>query len=224
MPPGPRSNSTRDRLLAVALPLFAERNLEGVSIRQIAAAAGQNIATISYHFGGKDGLYLAVLEMVITELYQRVAPILEELRPPRLAADILPSRAIVLLKRTFRRMFESALVHGDDMAIARLIVREQTRPTVAFELIYDRGFRRVHEALTTLIASATGESPTANHTIIRTHALLGQVLGFMITRETIRRRLNHPVLTPADSRAIITVIDEHIDLTLGGIRRRRRKP
>lgn len=44
-------------LKAVALRLFAERGINGVTVRQIAEAAGQkNHAAITYHFGSKDAL------------------------------------------------------------------------------------------------------------------------------------------------------------------------
>ena len=45
------------QLKAVALKLFAERGIDGVTVRQIAEAAGQkNHAAITYHFGSKDAL------------------------------------------------------------------------------------------------------------------------------------------------------------------------
>lgn len=42
---------------AVALKLFAERGVDGVTVRQIAEAAGQkNHAALTYHFGSKEAL------------------------------------------------------------------------------------------------------------------------------------------------------------------------
>lgn len=41
----------------VALRLFAERGVDGVTVREIAEAAGQkNHAALTYHFGSKEGL------------------------------------------------------------------------------------------------------------------------------------------------------------------------
>lgn len=51
-----------ERLLAAATRLFAEHGYDGASTRPIAEASGLNIATLNYHFGGKRGLYLAVME------------------------------------------------------------------------------------------------------------------------------------------------------------------
>lgn len=51
---------SRERLLHIALQLFAEKGFEKTSTREIAAAAGANIGAISYYFGDKAGLYRAV--------------------------------------------------------------------------------------------------------------------------------------------------------------------
>jgi AcrR family transcriptional regulator len=49
-------------ILKVATHLFAAHGYDGTSTRQIAEAAGLNIATVNYHVGGKRELYLAVME------------------------------------------------------------------------------------------------------------------------------------------------------------------
>ncbi len=51
------SKSVQDRLLDSAEELFCERGFEGTSIRDIAAAADCNIASVNYYFGGKEQLY-----------------------------------------------------------------------------------------------------------------------------------------------------------------------
>ena len=50
----------RNRLLDAALALFAEKGFAKTSTREIALAAQINIASISYYFGDKAGLYKAV--------------------------------------------------------------------------------------------------------------------------------------------------------------------
>ena len=51
------SRAVRDRLLDAAEELFCEHGFEGASVRDIAASAGCNIASVNYYFGGKDKLY-----------------------------------------------------------------------------------------------------------------------------------------------------------------------
>lgn len=53
---------TRQALLDAALAEFAEKGRAGARTSAIAARAGVNKQLISYHFGGKDGLYRALAE------------------------------------------------------------------------------------------------------------------------------------------------------------------
>jgi AcrR family transcriptional regulator len=54
---------TRIRILEMAERLFAERGVNGVSLREIGAAAGQrNTGAARYHFGSKEGLLEAIWE------------------------------------------------------------------------------------------------------------------------------------------------------------------
>lgn len=52
----------RGKLMEVGTQLFAERGLNGVSVRELSQAAGASISMVSYYFGGKEGLYSAVLQ------------------------------------------------------------------------------------------------------------------------------------------------------------------
>ncbi|CAN5906454.1 TetR/AcrR family transcriptional regulator [soil metagenome] len=54
--------SARDQLISAAEELFAERGIDGVSLREITAAAGaRNASALNYHFGGRTGLLQALL-------------------------------------------------------------------------------------------------------------------------------------------------------------------
>jgi AcrR family transcriptional regulator len=65
------ADGTRDRILRTAERLFAERGFNGVSVRELAAAAQVNIASIGYHFKSKEGL--------LSEVYRRhCEPMIEE--------------------------------------------------------------------------------------------------------------------------------------------------
>jgi AcrR family transcriptional regulator len=60
--------ATRAALLKAATRLFAERGYDAVPIGAVAAEAGVNKALISYHYGGKRGLYRAILVSAFAEL------------------------------------------------------------------------------------------------------------------------------------------------------------
>lgn len=52
---------SRERILAAATKLFAERGYDATSTRAIADAVGLNIATVAYHVGSKPQLYREVM-------------------------------------------------------------------------------------------------------------------------------------------------------------------
>lgn len=71
-------SGARERLLRAAEQLFAERGFNGVSVREIAAAAAVNPASVAYYFRGKEGL--------LSEVYRRHCQPMNEERFLRLAA------------------------------------------------------------------------------------------------------------------------------------------
>jgi AcrR family transcriptional regulator len=64
--------ATRRALLEAGGELFAQRGFDGVPIEEVAARAGVNKALISYHFRGKRGLYVAVLESAFASIAERL--------------------------------------------------------------------------------------------------------------------------------------------------------
>jgi TetR/AcrR family transcriptional regulator len=60
-PEGGRS-AGQDAILDGAVRLFSEHGYDGVSMRQIAEAAGVSKANIYHHFASKEALYLAILK------------------------------------------------------------------------------------------------------------------------------------------------------------------
>ncbi|MFS3127552.1 TetR/AcrR family transcriptional regulator [Nocardioides sp. Bht2] len=71
----------KDALVDAAERLFAEHGLDGVSMREIAKAAGQrNNSAVHYHFGGRDGLVRDVFRrrmLVINERRQEMVAALD---------------------------------------------------------------------------------------------------------------------------------------------------
>ncbi|HRP33565.1 MAG TPA: TetR family transcriptional regulator [Agriterribacter sp.] len=54
-------NDKRVHILDVAEQLFSERGFDGTSVRDIAGQAGVNLAMISYYFGSKEKLLVALI-------------------------------------------------------------------------------------------------------------------------------------------------------------------
>jgi AcrR family transcriptional regulator len=68
-PPLVRKISTKELLIDTAEQLFGQLGIDGVSLREIAAAAGQsNSNVVQYHFKDKSGLVSAILEDRVSQI------------------------------------------------------------------------------------------------------------------------------------------------------------
>ncbi len=64
-----RSARTRERFIQAALKLYANRSIDGVSLNEVTAAAGQkNRNALQYHFGNKAGLLQAIVSQHSAEV------------------------------------------------------------------------------------------------------------------------------------------------------------
>ncbi|MGD1050621.1 MAG: TetR family transcriptional regulator [Solirubrobacteraceae bacterium] len=77
-PPATRrrdASTSRRAILDAAEALFAQRGYERASLGEIGSRAGVSAALPAYFFGGKRGLYEAVLERLLREREQRLEPL-----------------------------------------------------------------------------------------------------------------------------------------------------
>jgi AcrR family transcriptional regulator len=72
------ADSSRERLLISAEQLFADKGFDGISVRDIANAAGVNSALVGYYFGSKQGLLSEVYTRYCTALNQERARLLQK--------------------------------------------------------------------------------------------------------------------------------------------------
>lgn len=91
--------ATREALLAAGTALFAERGYDGVPVAAVAAKAGVNKAMISYHFGGKRKLYLAIVRATFSEIVSSA----ERLADSPLPAPALLCELVALMADTAAR-------------------------------------------------------------------------------------------------------------------------
>jgi TetR/AcrR family transcriptional regulator len=130
----------KERLMASARPLFAERGFNRASVRDIARAAGANPAAVSYYFGGKEGLYRAVLEDAWGELERHFEGLLSEHTEPMAKIEIF-----------VRGLFA---FHAENPFMIRFINREMADPTPCFEAVIVPHVTRVAGALRAALSEA----------------------------------------------------------------------
>jgi len=161
---------TGEKLLEVAGPIFANRGYQDTTIREICAAAGANVAAISYHFGDKLGLYTEVLQQSV-----RAAQLLavhNALDPNTPPAEIL--RALI------RARLRS--IHGKGLPDwhSRLLAHELARPTPALRQVVDKLARPIYKRLLELIGGMIGLPPDDDNTRLCAVSVVGQVLAYAL--------------------------------------------
>ncbi len=120
---------SKQALLDAAKKLFAEKGYEGATVKDLADAAGVNVSLVSYHFGGKEGLYRAVLVQFAQTGVDNIQRIL---KGPTSASDF---------KARLRLFGEELLdVHLKEPDLCRIIHRDVEKLTTVGEEIVRTGF------------------------------------------------------------------------------------
>lgn len=86
--------STKDRIVRSAARMFSERGFDNVSLRDITADAGANIAAVNYHFGSKIGLLSVVFDHYAAPVNAARLKLLDEVE--RKSADNRPDVSDIL--------------------------------------------------------------------------------------------------------------------------------
>ena len=135
----------RNRLLDAALLLFAEKGFAKTSTREIAHAAQVNIASISYYFGDKAGLYRAVFQ----DPRSNPGPDLALLNHQATSLEAV-LRAVVL-------GFTESLKQGDLVQCCmRLHFREMLEPTGVWQDEINNTILPLHTALVNTLSKQLG--------------------------------------------------------------------
>jgi AcrR family transcriptional regulator len=158
----------RNRLLDAALALFAEHGFAKTSTREIAQAAQVNVASISYYFGDKEGLYRAVFDDPRTN--------------PPLPPEALEGSA-VSLEQAIRGLLASFLEplkqdHLSQQQYMKLCFREMLEPTGAWQHEIDTNIAPAHHAMTRTLCRHVGlaEADDDIHRLAFTLSGLGVML------------------------------------------------
>jgi len=133
-----------DNIIAVATREFAEKGLAGGRIDEIAALTHTSKRMIYYHFGSKEGLYVAVLE----EAYRRIRQIeaglsLEDLEPEAALAKLVGfTYDYQLANPDFIRLVMSENIQKGEFLGQSTTIQKLNVPVItAVKSVYDRGVK-----------------------------------------------------------------------------------
>jgi TetR/AcrR family transcriptional regulator, regulator of cefoperazone and chloramphenicol sensitivity len=170
-------SKTRNAIMEAAGKIFAEEGYSRATVREICRQAGANVAAINYHFGDKKGLYLAVLKH-----YQGIS---FQTYPPNLGIDKSQSPEKKL--RAFIRSFLLRIMdEGKPAWFGKLLAREFTQPTWAFDILIEDTMRPSFQILMGIVAAILGKGAKERKVLLCSMCIVGQCLYF---------RHSHPVIS-----------------------------
>ncbi|MDH3521443.1 MAG: CerR family C-terminal domain-containing protein, partial [Myxococcales bacterium] len=141
-------HATRERLLAAAAQLFAERGFRGATLREIAERAGANVASANYHFGSKHALYREVALSLFAAVERGFGA--RGLNPSDADLDGLDRAALeALLRSRIEFMLETLLATPN--IPATLMLRELCDPTDVLPEIVDRFIAPMREVMERIV-------------------------------------------------------------------------
>ncbi|HLP67679.1 MAG TPA: CerR family C-terminal domain-containing protein [Rhizobium sp.] len=188
-----RGDATRDRLLAAAIDVFGRDGFDATTTRALADAAEVNLQAIAYHFGGKEGLYLAAADHIAQSVATQVGAVRESLEVRLAVADgsgTLPpeeeTRAMLAdILAAMARLFTSR----ESEAWVRFMVREQMAPTEAFERVYTNAMRPILQVVGRLVARLLGKEAASEHVRLRALSLVGGLIIFRVGQGAVQAHL-----------------------------------
>jgi AcrR family transcriptional regulator len=112
------TNEIAEKIIKVAIDLFASNGFKGTSIRDIAKIAGTTSSNIYYYFRNKEGLLFAILEQSTRQIVEKLRQIAESDLEPLERFKLLLKTHLSLLLDLYRK--ESKVLFLDEEHVARI--------------------------------------------------------------------------------------------------------
>ena len=203
------AKSAQQRLLETAKHSFAVNGYEATATRDIAAAAKVNISAITYYYGGKLGLYRAVLkdiaERVMNELNDKITSVqsllTDEKTTSEEAENLLYERISILCS-----LVCSHRLPNEDVTV---FLHEYFFPGEAFEILYQEFISPVYTLTAALIVKATGNTIAHESATLFTIQLFAEIFVFRSRKQFILQQLNWSEYGEKEMTKITDVVISH---------------
>ena len=185
----PAGENTRAALLAAARVEFTERGFDGATVRAIAQRAGVDAAMVNHWFGGKDGLFVAALDIPVdpTEILSRIL-------------DGDPEQTAERILRTFLSVWD-ANGGGALAALVRSVASHEQAARMMREFLGRVIFGRI-------VTAVAPDQPKLRAALCGT-----QMVGLAMVRYVIRLE----PLASADPQTVVAAIAPNLQRYLTGV-------
>jgi AcrR family transcriptional regulator len=201
---------TKNMVFAAAERLFAVHGFQKVSVRDITAEAGVNLASVNYHFGSKDALLLEIFRRRTAELNRMRARLLHEAtdahggKPPvRAILEALISPPVLWLDPK-----------GDRMISVQFIIRSRSEGTEEMREALRSDVSHLRRFADALLAARPDLPP--EDVYWRLHFVLGMIHNNRFAEFDRLNTLSEGLTQEQDARALIKRMVDFAEAGFGG--------
>ncbi len=200
--------SVKEKALHAAGDVFGRMGYKAATIREICRAAGVNVASINYYFGGKEDLYRTVVMDLIVRTFDRY-PIDEGVNGQSSPED----RLRAFIHGALRRLLSPGGLSGYP-GKGQLVARELADPSPFMDDMVDEFIRPTAAVLSAIVSELLGTVASIKDIMRCQISVIGQCFHYAMARPIVTR------LVPMDysDPAIIDELTDHITrFSLAGI-------
>ncbi len=187
-------------ILEKAEALFAAKGYEGTTVRDIAQAAGINLAMINYYFGSKEKLMEILFKERMGSVKMRIEAVVN-------SKDISPFQKFdILIDQYITRVFSRQDFYK--VMFTEQLLQKNTNVLNALKE-YKREFISLIDEVIAQ-GSAQGIFTNGVDTMILLNSMTGTVMNMLINKEHYREYHNHTLNDEAFEEIIKTKLSEHL--------------
>lgn len=182
---------SKERLLEKAMIVFADKGYTETSTREIARVANMNISAIAYYFGGKQGLYRAVLENIVHGVGAAVDGTIESAVAVLSDKKSTPEQAETALCGIIKALGE--LLYSTQLPdeAVTVFLHEYANPGDEFSTLYEGLIFPIHKIFADLIIKATAatDNATIEEITLYTFPLFASLFSFKVRKQTVLKHV-----------------------------------
>lgn len=198
-----KDENSKQKILSVATKLFAHKGFDAVSVREICKEANANLCLISYHFGGKQELYNAIIDDLIEKQTRYANTFLDFSVNPRTLKKQEQIELLYKVLDKFIDFFYSKITND----LILLLLKEQQNPDCRIKT-------PAFEYLKKLIGAIFNLEENSRELVYQTLFIISQLNSPRIFPAFSLRQLGQDTFNEQDIKIIRDNIKFYINLTL----------
>ncbi len=204
----PDKQSVKEKILDAAGEVFGRVGYKAATIREICRAAGVNVASINYYFGGKEDLYRTVVMDLISVTFDRY-PVDEGTD----GQSTPQGRLRAFIHGVLRRLLSPGGLSGYP-GKGQLVARELADPSPFMDDMVNEFIRPTAAVLSAIVSELLGTGATIKDIMRCQISVIGQCFHYAMARPIVTRLIPMDFSDPA----MIDELTDHITrFSLAGI-------